>query len=44
MFKVTARYGLTSGKNRQARDPSIRKDPSDLLRVGTILELVEGGL
>ena len=42
MFRVTARYGLTSGKNRQSRDPGIRKDPSDLLRVGTIIELVEG--
>lgn len=42
MFKVTARYGLTNGKNRQARDPGKRTDSSDLLRVGTITELVEG--
>jgi hypothetical protein len=42
MFKVTARYGLTSGKNRQARDPGTRTDASDLLRVGTIVELQEG--
>jgi hypothetical protein len=44
MFAVTARYGLTSGKNRQARDPSNRTDSSDLLRVGTILKLIDGGL
>jgi hypothetical protein len=44
MFKVLARYRATSGKRRQSEDPSVRKDASDLLRIGTIIKLVESGL
>jgi hypothetical protein len=44
-FKVLARYSsTTSDKRRLPLDASIRKSASDLLRVGTILELLEGGL
>jgi hypothetical protein len=44
-FKVLARYSsTTSDKRRLPLDSSIRKSASDTLRVGTILELVEGGL
>lgn len=44
-FKVLARYSsTTSDKRRLPQDSSIRKDASDTLRVGTILELMDGGL
>jgi hypothetical protein len=42
-FKVLARYrASSSGKKRESQDPHVKKDPADTLRVGTILELVEG--
>jgi hypothetical protein len=45
MFRVEARYRSSSpGKKRIAEDPSVKKDPADRLRVGTIVELLDGGL
>jgi hypothetical protein len=45
IFKILARYrAASSGKKRESQDYTVKKDPSDTLRVGTIIELVEGGL
>jgi len=44
-FKILARYrAASSGKKRESQDPTVKKDASDTLRAGTIIELVEGGL
>jgi hypothetical protein len=44
-FRVLARYrSASSGKKRESQDPTVKKDPSDTQRVGTILKLLEGGL
>jgi len=43
LFEVEARFRKTSPKGkRESQDSSIRKDPSDSLRVGAIIRVVDG--